>query len=221
MGNAEQQAIHSSLDPGWRTEQALFDALHREAHFWIDLAADAENCKVQDEQGLYYYGPDHPDPDSRNALTIEWHTRLPGGVGFLNMPYSKKALSATQDPSYDVAAWVAKAYLESVLGFTTWALVPFSPQTGWYRRYVMGHTEEGGGFTWGGHAAMEVRRLAHRVDFDPSPETLARVQAEYAAGTRKSEEVSSAGHNVVVVIWKPNPGYLGPWVPTERYWGYR
>lgn len=221
MGSPEQRVIHSSIDPNWRTPQPLFDRLHQEFHFEIDLAADQASCKVETPAGLFYFGPDHPEEYSRNALTIGWADLMPGGVGFLNMPYSKKLLSVTGDDSYDVSSWIGKAYGESVRGFRTVAIVPYSPQTDWYRRFVMGHKLEGGVWGWGGHAALEVRRLPYRVDFDPSPEYVEWARAEFEAGRRKTPESSSAGHNVVVVEWGPNPGYVGPWVPTERYWSYK
>ena len=225
MGSPEQRVVHSSEDPCWGTEQRLFEALNREARFKVDLAATVANAKVQFHSyelshttEVVYLGPDHPDARFRNALDVRWAEMFEKGPGFLNPPYSKKLLNATKDPAYDIYEWARKCFNESEAGFETWGIFPFSPQTEWYRYFIMGHGSNG---QWRGHAAMEVRRIPHRVDFEPSPEYAAKLIQDLAEGKRKSGEVGSAGHNVVVVRWGPNPGYVGPWVPTERYWDYR
>lgn len=209
-----QRIVHSSEDPNWRTPRPLFDRLWAASGgFTMDLAADRETALVE-----RWLGPG--SPIAEDALSVNWHELDPGGRGFLNMPYSKKAYRETKNPAYLIENWVDKCYWEGRMGYETWALCPFSPQAEWYRRYVMGH-DVANGSAWSGFAASEVWRLPYRVDFDPSPDYVARVAAEHAAGTRKSAEIGSAGHNVVVVIWRPDPGFVGPWIPAERYWSYR
>jgi len=58
---------------------------------------------------------------------------------------------------------------------------------------------------WAGHAALDYWKMPHRVSFlqpDGSPSNNANV-------------------NTCIVHWGPNPGFVGPWVPSGRYWSYR
>jgi hypothetical protein len=58
---------------------------------------------------------------------------------------------------------------------------------------------------WVGHAALDYWRIPHRVSF---------LQPD---GTPSN----NAGVNTCVIHWGPNPGFVGPWVPSGRYWSYR
>ena len=220
----DKQIIHSSDESNWRTPPELFEALDREVKFCIDLAANAQNYCTRNNQSddrHRWLGPGS-GVSTPDALSVDWTAlvqsfndlddprQLP--PGFLNPPYSRKKYRATKDPAMLVENWARKAYEESIRGFTTYGLFPFAPQTGWFREFVYGHRYEQNimgerlaANEWSGHAAMEVRRFPYRLSFlrpDGSP-------------------AQNAGVNSCVIIWKPNPGYVGPWVPTERYWSFK
>lgn len=227
---------HSSLDPNWRTPPAMVAALARIFPLDIDLAADLESAVVMDP-GLqaHYLGPDHPDRAYRNSLAVSWH-ETGYQCGFLNPPYSItriKELRAEQKlrlergmtpadnealeqllDTFHIESWASKAYEESKLGFTTIGVFPYSPQTKWFRQFVMGHTvptptnimgERLLADEWSGHAALDYWKLPHRVPF-------LKPDGSKAGG---------ANVNTCVIIWGPNPGFVGPWVPSGRYWTYR
>ncbi|MGE0446816.1 MAG: DNA N-6-adenine-methyltransferase [Vicinamibacterales bacterium] len=211
-----QAVLHGSKDESWMTPQALFDKLNAVARFDIDLAASREASKC---------GPDFLGPGSgiaEDALSTGWAALAfnygrSGLRGFLNPPYSEEARRAGV-PGMAIEEWAQKAWQESIRGFEIWGLFPYATQTAWWREYVEGHAGLTG---WSGHAAMEVWRLPHRVNFEPTPEMLERFQREFDEGKRKSPKPSSAGHNVAVIVWRPNPGFVGPWQPAVRYWSYR
>jgi len=203
MNEHDQHIIHSSEDPNWRTPPECFAALHREFDFTVDAAADKASTLCQ-----YWMGPEGFEAD---ALIAEW----PVGAGayFLNPPFSrkvaaqlKKAGDSTHE-NYRIENWAGHCWLESQRGCTIVALLPFAPQTEWYRKYVYGHTlapSVKNGY-WSGHAAREERRLPHRISYL----------------TATGEKSGNAGVNTAVIAWKPNPGIVGPWQPHSFYWSYR
>jgi len=222
MDPHKQQMRHSSQDCDWRTPPAMVAALSATAGgFDLDLAATAHSAVVRIGEGpteqVVYLGPDHPNPALHNALFVPWHDH--GRRGFLNPPYSLTQYSLglkAGEPRETlqwllIESWARKAYQESLRGFTTWGVFPYAPQTEWFREYVMGH-----GVTvskankdlrvgWTGHAALDFWRISHRVSFlqpDGSPAANANV-------------------NTAIIIWGPNPGWQGPWVPSGRYWTWR
>lgn len=206
----------------------MYAALERAAGgFDIDLAATGESCLVvkqnltHDLTGFddlaYYLGPDHPNTAMRDSLQVPWHTM--GKRGFINPPYSlglySKGLEAGT-PRAElqwllIENWAHKAYQESLQGFTTWGVFPYAAQTEWFREYVMGHTvklskaNKDPRIGWSGHAALDYWRIPHRVSF---------LQADGTAA-------ANANVNTCIVIWGPNPGFVGPWMPSGRYWSYR
>lgn len=97
----------------WRTEPALFAALHAEFGFQIDLAADTENRLVDRWLG--------PGGLAEDALAVSWvaYARR----GYLNSPYSAGHLDA----------FLEKAIDEAGHGFTTVALTPCTPDTRWWQ----------------------------------------------------------------------------------------
>lgn len=211
MDDHKLRMLQSSVDCNWRTPPELFRALERTFHFDVDLAADPTNRLL-----LNYIGPGHPVRTRRDALTATWGEH--GSRGFLNPPYSrtqyaaevKRGVPREQVRWLCVEAWAQKAYSESLLGFTTVGLFPYAPQTQWFRIFVMGHRQgeiEDGRYptVWRGHAALDYWRLPHRL-------TYLRED-----GTR----AANANVNSCVIIWGPNPGFVGPWVPSGRYWSYR
>lgn len=217
------RVMHSSEEPNWRTPPALCGTLDREFRFTWDLAADEASALCTN-----YLGPG--SPHGTDALDVDWWTFLGSDqAGFLNPPYSRTLASAYAtgklrgaphpiDPvkarALLIESWAAKCWYESRQGCTVVAVMPFAPQTDWYRQYVYGHIwDEGqpaedapadGFWGWSGHAAMEERRLPHRINFLRPDGTSA----------------DSAGVNHAIIVWKPNPGYIGPWQPAVRYWSY-
>lgn len=214
--------MHSSIEPGWRTPPRCFEALDREFNFSMDAAA----CK-DDTFCPIYCGPDRVGFE--DGLGVDWLGLSAGDTIFLNPPYSKTLSAAyrcgkikidgawhehpvdlQKARGYQIESWAAKCWQESQRGCTIVGLFPFSPQTDWYREYVMGHgkgADPGSARVecWNGFAATEERRLSHRVSFlrpDGSP-------------------ADNAGVNSVVIVWRPAPGIVGPWTPLNRYWSYR
>ena len=182
-----------------------------------DLAATPEN-RVTPERHL---GPG--SAWGEDALAVDW-SRLQEPWGFLNPPFSLSEIKILKEqgvPADDprisalrIENWAEKAYAESLTGFTTIGVFPYAPQTEWFRWYVMGHSPKPqmdvradihAVAGWSGHAALDFWRLPHRVSFllpDGSP-------------------TDNAGVNTCILIWGPNPGFVGPWVPSGRYWSFR
>jgi len=233
MSEHDQRILHSSEDPNWRTPSDCFAALDREFQFNLDLAADRTSTlvgvKMNSQIEESYLGPG--SHLAENALTTDWVALGddPQDVsGFLNPPFSRTLAAAYRtgrikrdggwvehptDPQlaqvYEIERWVRKCWEESQKGVTVVGLIPFAPQTDWYRHYVYGHIWDGGeplGFWgWSGHAAREERRLPHRISF---------LRAD-------GSKANNAGVNTAIIVWKPNPGIIGPWQPHQFYWSYR
>lgn len=213
MDNHKLQMLHSSGQCDWRTPPELYTALQKTFPFDIDLAATADNALVEVDGGsnVSYLGPDHPDPRFQDALAVPWHEI--GQVGFLNPTYSLSLYSDGLKAGVErkdlqwllIESWARKAYQESLEGFTTVGVFPYAAQTEWFRTYVMGHREANDTAEWSGHAALDFWRIPHRVSFlQPN-----------------GEPAANANVNTCIVIWGPNPGFVGPWVPSGRYWSYR
>lgn len=184
----DQRVQHSSKDPNWRTPGSLFEALHAEFNFQLDVAADENNHLCH-----YWFGPEQTMDAWKDGLRVGWNGFE--GAAFMNPPYSK-VLKMPIDP------WLRKAWSESVFGVTVVGIIPYNTQTQWWRRWVVGLGVEN---DWTGHAADQIRILPRRVSF-------LRPDGASAA---------NAPGNVAVVVWKPNPGWVGPWQPTLRYWNWR
>ena len=194
-----EQVQHSSKFPDWRTPPQLYAMLDQEFNFLLDAAADRENKLCP-----HYFGPDHDEPALQDGLTVNWGQYLLEAYQptkdplarcavFVNPPYSREA----KMPIY---VWVRKAWEESQRGVTVVAVIPYSPQTEWWRQWVVGMGQPIEDF----HAAREIRMIPHRVTFlrpDGSVE-------------------GNAGGNTAVVVWKPKGGIVAPWVPWQGYWDY-
>ena len=76
-------AITSSLTDNWATPQDLYDALHSEFGFTLDVCANSDNAKCEK-----YYDID------QDGLKQDWE-----GVCWMNPPYGRK-----------IGDWVKKAY---------------------------------------------------------------------------------------------------------------
>ena len=125
------------------TPDALFDMLHAQHRFVVDVAAIKTNAKVEN-----YFGPDHEDPARRDCLTIDWPT---AGACWMNPPYSKgeKACKAkckkkvcpergyhVQEDKPGCYDFVKKSYLEMHRGVTTVALLAARTDTNWFFEFI-------------------------------------------------------------------------------------
>ncbi len=100
--------------PDWATPPSVFDPLHAEFGFTLDVCAGAENAKV----------PAYLD-EKVDALSIPWV-----GVCWMNPPYGR-----------DLGTWVRHAYQSSLRGATVVCLVPARTDTAWWHDYVQGKAE--------------------------------------------------------------------------------
>lgn len=196
----DRTIVHSSSCPNWRTEVALVEALNREFKFGVDLAATAANRIVPN-----YLGPDHPDPGLRDALKVNWCPPGSYQARFFNPPFSR-------EDGIPVDPWIEKAHVETldhnhrcpIVG-----LIPARTDTKWWTRYV--------------RHAVEIRHIPHRVKFWLTPEEMEEVNA---AKLLKGDPPikgngQSAGFPSAVVIWRPQPGIVGPAAPRVITWTYR
>lgn len=120
-----QKALFSKASDEWETPQWLFDKLNVEFHFEMDLAANEDNTKCGD-----FLSKDH------DALgNVAWF-----GTSFLNPPYSK------------IAAFMKKAYEESLKGAVVVCLIPCRTDTRYWHDYVM--------------RAQEIRFVKGRLKFN-------------------------------------------------------
>lgn len=101
---------YSSATDLWSTPQALFDELHREFNFTLDVCATPENAKCAD----FFTEAD-------DGLTQSWR-----GVCWMNPPYGD-----------EIVKWVRKAYESSLLGTAVVCLVPARVDTGWWWDYCI------------------------------------------------------------------------------------
>jgi phage N-6-adenine-methyltransferase len=105
---AGEHITRSSERHDWETPSQFFDALDREFHFTLDVAADASNAKCK----RYFSIKD-------NGLAKPWK----GEVCFMNPPYGA-----------DLGRWMMKAYMEAGEGATVVCLVPARTHTKWFHR---------------------------------------------------------------------------------------
>lgn len=95
------------------TPQALFDELHSEFEFTLDVAASKANAKCPE----FYTADD-------DGLQQPWH-----GTVWCNPPYS------------EIRPWLDKAVSESVNGVTSVFLLPSATDTKWFHEVVLPYAE--------------------------------------------------------------------------------
>ena len=139
MNNA---LMFSSKSDEWSTPQDLFDRLHAEFDFQIDLAASAENAKLR----LYYCAGGNGDGD---ALTARWAHTDTVRRGWLNPPYSRGLC----------AKFIAKAADERRKGFLTVMLLPARTDTKAFHSAIYDAS------TWQPREGVEIRLLPGRLKF--------------------------------------------------------
>lgn len=144
----------SSRTDEWSTPDDLYSEINEVFHFDLDACASPHNAKCQE---FFTRGDD--------ALGQRWR-----GTVWMNPPYGR-----------EIAAFMRKAYEESLLGATVVCLVPSRTDTDWWHRYakrgqiiyLRGRLKFGGAQTsapfpsaivifWGG-------RLGQAVRPEPSP----------------------------------------------------
>lgn len=95
----------------WQTPQYIFNWLHSQFDFDIDLAASDDHHYC----GMYF-------TKDYSALDADWWNN--GQIGFCNPPYSK------------IDPWIDKAVIESRRGFTTVMLIPMcNGEKRWWEIY--------------------------------------------------------------------------------------
>lgn len=117
---------YSSASDEWSTPQDLFDDLHREFGFDLDVCASDGNAKC----GTYY-------TRAQDGLAQPWT-----GTCWMNPPYGS-----------EIGAWVRKAHDSARDGATVVCLVPARVDTGWWWdycrhgevRFLRGRLRFGGG----------------------------------------------------------------------------
>jgi site-specific DNA-methyltransferase (adenine-specific) len=114
--DGKNTACFSRDSDEWETPQWLFDLLDQEFHFQMDVAATPENTKLP----IYF-----EDLDSVPTLTCNWYLKGAWERLWLNPPYSK------------IAAFMKKAYEESLKGATVVCLIPARTDTKYWHEYVM------------------------------------------------------------------------------------
>lgn len=107
------RSLFSSDREDWATPQDLFDRLHAEFNFTIDLAAAEHNAKLP----RFY-------TKEQNSLKQDWSNER----GWLNPPYGNKT-----------GHWLRKAH-ES--GSLVVLLLPARTDTRWFHRWVLGKGAE-------------------------------------------------------------------------------
>jgi len=74
----------TSLVDTWTTPKHIFDKLNEEFNFGLDAAALESSALCKN-----WYGPDHPDPNKRDAIFCDWNKDSEGKPIFLNPPYGR------------------------------------------------------------------------------------------------------------------------------------
>lgn len=118
-------SLHSSESDEWETPQELFDLLHGEFGFDLDVCATEDNAKC----GRFF-------TEAENGLERRWE-----GVCWMNPPYSQ------------IDKWMAKASDVANDGATVVCLVPARTDTAWWWdnarqgevRFIRGRLKFGGG----------------------------------------------------------------------------
>jgi site-specific DNA-methyltransferase (adenine-specific) len=130
--------LFSSRSDEWETPQELFDALHAEFNFQVDLAAGTENRKC-----------DHWWAKDDDSLAQTWHDGF--SRGWLNPPYSRGLC----------AKFIAKAAAERRHGFLTVMLLPARTDTKAFHEHIWFDRDGDSGPREG----VEIRFLPGRLKF--------------------------------------------------------
>lgn len=105
----------SSNSNNWSTPQHVFDALHDEFHFSLDVCASAGNAKCK-----RFFN------QAQNGLLQDWAGRC-----WMNPPYGR-----------GIGAWMKKAADSADNGAVVVCLVPARTDTVWWHEQVMARADE-------------------------------------------------------------------------------
>ena len=104
----KNKALYTSNTDDWETPANIFNDLHNEFNFQIDVCASNNNAKCK----KYF-------TEETNGLNQKWI-----GNCFMNPPYGRK-----------INQWIKKAYDSSLQGATVVCLVPARTDTRWFHDY--------------------------------------------------------------------------------------
>jgi hypothetical protein len=183
----------------WMTPIEMGTALKLEFSFELDVASSKQARRYSGEVfGGEWLGPDHPNEAYRDGLAdVDWTDvaaesptwRQP--AIWMNPPYSRGNRSKGIQSS-PLEPWLKRAKHCSDLGVPVVALLPFAPETHWWRTLVVPHVDQ-------------IRMFTHRVAFvDPATETPA----------------SGNDANHALCIYRNTPGLVAPVAPQWLYWEY-
>jgi phage N-6-adenine-methyltransferase len=115
-------ALFSSATDNHATPQDLFDQLHAEFNFTLDVAASKDNHKCE-----RWFGPDQDADLCRDGLFMPWVGRV-----WCNPPYGR-----------DIKRWVEKAWTETLVGNAELVvmLLPARTDTAWFHDWCLHETE--------------------------------------------------------------------------------
>jgi phage N-6-adenine-methyltransferase len=116
-----REVLFSSGSDEWETPDDLYRAYQYIFKMELDVAATLDNRKH-----VRYFGPDHDDPDLRDALAVDWFAHVGRGAVWMNPPYSRGLQKK----------FIAKAAEEQHKGVTTVALLPARTDTVAFHTHV-------------------------------------------------------------------------------------
>jgi phage N-6-adenine-methyltransferase len=120
----ENGELEPQLPPrnDWRTPQKLWETLHHEYRFDLDVAADANNTKT-----AAFFDGSSPDND---ALLCDWSTR--GSRAWCNPPYQ---------PTGSIEEWLQRGIHQAARDIFSVFLVPMSTSRGWFNDLIVPYAE--------------------------------------------------------------------------------
>lgn len=114
----------SSADDKWSTPPDFYAHYNQTYKFALDAAALSTSTLVPDN----WYGPDHPNPERRDAFQRNWAIDSNYNPIWLNPPYGRT-----------IKQWVHKADTETRNGAIVVCLVPARTDTAWWHEHCAHH----------------------------------------------------------------------------------
>ena len=139
------EGLFASGRSDWGTPQSLFDDLHAEFRFTLDVCAALWNRKL-DRCFV---------PAVAGWSAGEWQRLYGAAVRVDGLAHSWAGERCFMNPPYGdvIKAWVSKARMEAERGTLVVGLLPVRTDTKWFHRHVY-------------HAATEIRFLKGRLKFE-------------------------------------------------------